>query len=124
MSAEFLPRAWAVAAGFPVVVISLVLFGWAVITMHREGASIPTGEPTDAIVANGPYRLSRNPIYLSMVILLLGIGLWANSGWFIVLAVLAIAFLTWGVIVREERYLGRKFGDSYYTYKKQVRRWL
>ena len=92
--------------------------------MRREGASIPTGEPTDSIVARGPYRLSRNPIYLSMVILLLGIGVWVNCGWFLVLAVLAAVLLNSGVILPEERYLESKFGDTYLTYKRQVRRWI
>ena len=102
----------------------MVLFAWAVMTMRREGASIPTGEPTDTIVARGPYRFSRNPIYLSMVALLTGIGFWANSGWFIALAVLAVVLLNWGVILREERYLERKFGKTYLNYKIQIRRWI
>ncbi len=123
-SAEFLPQAWASSIGLPAVVIPLALFVWAVIAMRREGASIPTGEPTDSIVARGPYRLSRNPIYLSMVMLLLGIGVWVNSGWFLVLAVLAAVLLNTGVILPEERYLESKFGDTYLTYKRQVRRWI
>ena len=124
ISAEFLPRAWALPIGLPAVIVSLALFVWAVITMHRAGASIPTGEPTDVIVVRGPYRLSRNPIYLGMVILLLAIGVWANSAWFLVLAVLAAALLNWGVILPEEHYLQSKFGDTYLTYKRQVRRWV
>ena len=124
ISAEFLPYAWTLPIGLPVVVVSLVLFAWAVITMRREGASIPTGEPTDTIVARGPYRFSRNPIYLSMVVLLTGIGVWANSGWFIAFAVLAVVLLNWGVISREERYLERKFGETYLNYKCQIRRWI
>ncbi len=123
-SAEFLPHAWASSIGPPAVVIPLVLFAWAVITMRREGASIPTGDPTEAIVARGPYKLSRNPIYLSMIMLLLGTGIWANSGWFLVLAVLAAVLLNWGVILPEERYLESKFGDTYLTYTREVRRWI
>ena len=124
ISAEFLPYAWTSPIGLSVVAASLVLFAWAVMTMRREGASIPTGEPTDTIVARGPYRFSRNPIYLSMVGLLTGIGVWANSGWFIALAVFAVVLLNWGVISREERYLERKFGETYLNYKVQIRRWI
>ena len=97
--------------------------GGAVLTLHRGGASIPTGQPTDHIVAGGPYRFSRNPIYLGMVLLQIGIGVWANSLWFIGLAALSVVLLTWGVISREERYLARKFGPQYSTYKDRVRRW-
>ena len=124
ISAEFLPRAWTLRAGPPGVLLSLILFVWAVVTMLRGGASIPTGAPTDALVGRGPYRFSRNPIYLSMVVVLLGIGIWANSSWFIPLSILAAVLLNWGVILPEERYLESKFGDSYLSYKSQVRRWI
>ncbi|MFP6829816.1 MAG: isoprenylcysteine carboxylmethyltransferase family protein, partial [Gammaproteobacteria bacterium] len=59
-----------------------------------------------------------------MVGLLTGIGVWANSGWFIALAVFAVVLLNWGVISREERYLERKFGETYLNYKVQIRRWI
>ncbi len=92
--------------------------------MRSVGASIPTSKSTDVIVVRGPYRFSRNPIYLAMVFLQLGIGVWANSLWFFVLAVICVPLFAWGVISREERYLERKFGDGYLTYKARVRRWL
>ncbi len=74
-------------------------------------------------LAVGPIEES-NPIYLSMVMLLSGTGIWANSGWFLVLAVLAAVLLNWGVILPEERYLASKFGDTYLTYRRRVRRWI
>ena len=92
--------------------------------MRAGGASIPTGEPTDVIVQDGPYRFSRNPIYLAMVLSLAGIGVWVNSLWFVVLAIVTAALLSWGAISREEAYLLRKFGDRYLAYKASVRRWL
>lgn len=122
--ARFLPAAWAWPIGILLVVAALVLFGWAVDIMRRGGASVPTNEPTDAIVERGPFTVSRNPIYLSMALLLLGIGFWANSVWFLALAGVAVILLTQGVIVREERYLERKFGETYLAYKRRVRRWI
>ena len=120
--AEFLPLEWTV--GGPILVAaSLGLFFWAASAMRRGGASIPTGEPTNALVLSGPYRFSRNPIYLSMICLLLGIGIWANSLWFLGLAAIAVAALNWGVISREEHYLERKIGEEYLAYKGRVRRW-
>jgi len=122
--AEFLPRPWVLFVGPTVVVVSLGLFIWAVYSMHRGSASIPTNEPTNSLVVKGPFKFSRNPIYLSMVSLLFGLGIWANSLWFICLAALAVVLLNWGVISREERYLEHKFGELYAVYKEHVRRWI
>lgn len=111
--------------GGPFIVgVSLILAAWAVRTMHAGGASIPTGDPTDVIVRDGPYRFSRNPIYLAMVLSLAGIGVWANSLWFVGLAIVTAVLLSWGAITCEEAYLQRKFGDRYLAYKNSVRRWL
>ncbi len=92
--------------------------------MVQGQASIPTNQPTDAIVKHGPFRLSRNPIYFSMILLQLGTGIWANSMWFLFLAAASAGLLMWGVISREERYLERKFGERYSSYKTEVRRWI
>lgn len=121
---RFLPEEATVPLGPLVVAASFGWFIWAVVTMRRAGASIPTSEPTEAIVVRGPYGWSRNPIYLSMVTLHVGIGIWANSGWFLALAAVSAGLLWWGVILREERYLEQKFGTAYVEYKVRVRRWV
>ncbi len=87
----FLSRAFATAVGPALSATSFGLFLWAVYTMRSGHASIPTSEPTDAIVMRGPFRFSRNPIYLSMLLLQLGIGMWANSLWFWSLAAVSAA---------------------------------
>ena len=99
-------------------------FFWAVYTMRTGDASIPTSEPTNAMVVRGPFKCSRNPIYLSMLLLQVGISIWANSLWFLGLAVVTAVLLWWGVISREERYLEHKFGAEYLSYKGRVRRWF
>ncbi|MFQ5994407.1 MAG: methyltransferase family protein [Acidiferrobacterales bacterium] len=121
---SFLPREVSVVLGPVVTVVSFGVFFWAVYTMRIGGASIPTGEPTDTIVVRGPYRFSRNPIYLSMLLLQIGVGLWANSLWFLILAAISATLLSWGVISREERYLEHKFGTEYSSYMSRVRRWI
>ena len=121
---EFLPQTVAIPVGPLVVIVSFGCFLWAVITMRRAGASIPTGEPTEAIAVEGPYRWSRNPIYTSMVTLQVGVGIWSNSGWFLLFGALSTGLLWWGVISREERYLERELGPTYLEYKAQVRRWI
>lgn len=115
---------WSWLIGPIVAASAIVVFIWAVLTMQRGGGSIPTGEPTEAILSSGPYRFSRNPIYLSMVMLLIGIGFWAASFWFLLLAVIAVLLFNWCVISREEIYLERKFDEEYLSYKSRVRRWL
>ena len=121
---SFLPKALSQSIGPLLVAASFGLFFWAAYAMHSGGASIPTGKPTDTIVVRGPFRFSRNPIYLSMLLLQLSVGIWANSLWFWGLAALSALLLSWGVISREERYLGRKFGAEYSRYKLRVGRWL
>ena len=121
---RFLPDVAVVPLGPVVVATSLGWFIWAVVTMRGGGGSIPTSEPTEAIVRQGPYRWSRNPIYLSMVALQVGVGIWANSMWFVGLAAVSAWLLWWGVISREERYLERKFGRAYLAYRAHVRRWI
>lgn len=110
--------------GAAVVALSFALFFWALATMLRGHASIPTNTPTDVIVTGGPYQFCRNPIYLAMILLQVGVGVWTGSLWFFIIAAVCVALLTWGVIVREERYLERKFGPEYLSYKSRVRRWI
>ena len=120
----FLPQGFSISLGPAITAVSFGFFFWAVFTMRAGNASIPTGKPTETIVTNGPYKYSRNPIYLSMLLLQIGVGIWTNSFWFIGLAVLFAVLLWWGVISREEQYLGRKFGDEYLQYRAGVRRWI
>ena len=121
---NFLPWEISVPLGPVVTAASFGLFLWAVLTMRAGHASIPTSEPTDAIVKSGPYGFSRNPIYVAMLALHVGVGVWTDSAWFFVMAGFSALLLWWGVISREERYLERKFSDDYLVYKARVRRWL
>ncbi len=121
---NFLPWEVSVPLGPVVVAASFGLFFWAVFTMRAGHASIPTSEPTDVIVKSGPYGFSRNPIYVAMLALQVGVGVWTDSVWFLVLAAVSAILLWWGVISREERYLERKIGADYLVYKDRVRRWL
>ena len=76
------------------------------------------------VFKDGPFRISRNPIYLAMVFLLIGIGLTFNSFWFLYSGVVIAIMLHYGVIIPEENYLEKEFGKDYLEYKKSVRRWL
>ncbi len=88
------------------------------------GTNVDVHKPATAIATTGPYRFSRNPMYLSLTLIYVGIGMGVNSLWTLALSIPLLAVMRYGVIVREERYLERKFGDTYVRYKVSVRRWL
>ena len=79
---------------------------------------------TTTIVDTGPYRFTRNPIYLGMVLGLLGLTIALNSLWLLLTLVPFALVIRYGVVAREEAYLERKFGDDYRRYRARVRRWL
>ena len=92
--------------------------------LGRAGTSVDPHQPTTALVTDGPYRLSRNPVYLAMAMLYSGIALAANKPWAFATLVPTLAVMQEGVIKREERYLERLFGDEYLRFKVQRRRWI
>jgi protein-S-isoprenylcysteine O-methyltransferase Ste14 len=119
-----LPTALAAPLGAALVVLAVVLFVSSVAKFRAADTPVPARKPTTAIVRTGPYRFSRNPIYLAFSLLQLGIALWANSLWLLLTLVVAVALVHYVVIRREEQYLERRFGDEYLAYKASVRRWL
>ena len=88
------------------------------------GTNIPPTLPTTALVVDGIYRRTRNPLYLGTTLVYLGLGVAAGSLWAIGLVVPLMWVINVGVVAREERYLERKFGDTYRAYKARVRRWI
>ena len=117
------PPAWAQILG-PLVVV-LGFFGLpAVLAFRRAGTHPQPWKPTTALVVTGPYRFSRNPMYVGFTLFYLGISVWVNSLWPLLLLPLVLVVMSRGVIAREERYLERRFGDDYRAYRARVRRWL
>jgi len=115
---------WVRIIGAVLVVASGALSRWASGTMRRAGTNVLPNKPTLNIVTDGPFRFSRNPLYVAGALLYLGLTLICNSAWPLVLFVPLLVVLDWGVVRREERYLEAKFGDPYRAYKARVRRWL
>jgi protein-S-isoprenylcysteine O-methyltransferase Ste14 len=115
------PAGW---VGGMVFVLALALFAWAIATITRAGSNVPTSMPTTTIVQTGPYRFTRNPIYLGMVLGLIGLAIAFDSLWLLMTLALFALVIRYGVITREEAYLERKFGDVYRRYRARVRRWL
>jgi protein-S-isoprenylcysteine O-methyltransferase Ste14 len=114
------PVAWTGhALGWPVLLAGFLLVGWAVSAV----ADVDIANPTQ-VVARGPYRFSRNPMYVGWTLISLGAGLIVNSGWVVMFLPVALLYLHRVTIPREERSLERQFGQSYLVYKEKVRRWL
>jgi protein-S-isoprenylcysteine O-methyltransferase Ste14 len=91
---------------------------------RRRRTSIIPVRPATTLVISGPYRVTRNPMYVSLAVLTIGLAFFINSWWPIMLLAPTLAVVQRFVIVREEAYLRRRFGDEYEAYRKQVRRWL
>ena len=109
-------------------VVLLVLSAWlarcAEAAMKRAGTNVRPDQPTLAIVMDGPFRFTRNPLYLATTGLYLSVALMVNALWPLVLLPPVLVVLHWGVIRREERYLEAKFGAPYLAYRARVRRWV
>lgn len=110
--------------GWLLMLPSLVIALAAVRVMFRAGTAIAPHRPTTRLVTGGPFRWSRNPLYLSLTLLFTGLALLSNSLWPLLSVLPAAAILQLGVIHREERYLEGKFEDAYRSYKSRVRRWI
>jgi protein-S-isoprenylcysteine O-methyltransferase Ste14 len=119
-----LPPLAARLLGLLILVASGLLARSAETAMKGAGTNIPPNQPTLAIVTDGPFRFTRNPLYLATAGLYVGIALLVNALCPLLLLLPMLVILDWGVVRREERYLEAKFGDSYRDYRARVRRWV
>lgn len=122
--AQIVPRALATLVGTVLILVAVILFVAAVRTFRRANTPVPGNRPTTTIVRDGPYRFTRNPIYLAFSLLQLGLVFSVNSMWLLLTLVGAFALMAFFVVPREERYLARRFPEEYKSYAKSVRRWL
>jgi protein-S-isoprenylcysteine O-methyltransferase Ste14 len=104
--------------------MAAALFSYSIKQFRMAGTPVPGNQPTTAIVRAGPYRFSRNPIYLAFFALHLSMAIWANSLWLMATLSATVAIIAVVVVPREERYLTGRFGAEYLEYKASVRRWL
>ncbi len=115
-------RYWIGGAILLATVLGLGL--WAVVTMRRSGQSENPWKPTTEIVAKGPFRFTRNPMYLQMVLACAGLAVILANVWILLLTPVCAWVLQRFAIRQEEAYLERKFGEAYLAYKRRVRRWV
>ena len=110
--------------GLALVVAFALWNGWTLWVMAANRTAVLPGGATTLILQSGPFRLSRNPLYVGLIALDVGWALLAQSFWALVFVPIGVAALTWGAIRPEERYLSGKFGAEYEAYRTRVRRWL
>jgi protein-S-isoprenylcysteine O-methyltransferase Ste14 len=115
-------RYWIGAALVAAAVLGL---GWGAVRLVRgSGQSENPWKPTTEIIQRGPFRISRNPMYLQMLLVCVGFAIMLWNLWILLLVPLCAWMLQRFVIVPEEAYLERKFGETYLAYKRRVRRWI
>jgi protein-S-isoprenylcysteine O-methyltransferase Ste14 len=108
-----------------VVAASVLALGlWSVRLVRGSGQSENPWKPTLRIVDRGPFRITRNPMYLQMVLVCIGFAIILWNAWVLALTPLCAWVLQRFAILPEEAYLDRKFGDAYVAYRRRVRRWL
>jgi protein-S-isoprenylcysteine O-methyltransferase Ste14 len=110
--------------GGTLMAAAFALIAWVLVHFRRARTPIDPYKPTTALITDGPFRLSRNPAYVSLTLLAAGIGVAADSPWVLAATATACGIMHHGVIHREERYLEQIFGEDYARYKETVRRWV
>ena len=111
-------------AGDGLILLGVAIFAAGVRNFSSAATPVPTNKPTRALVTTGAHGWSRNPIYLGLFLIYVGIGIAARSPSTLILTLPLAITIRYGVVAREEAYLERRFGDTYRDYQARVRRWL
>jgi protein-S-isoprenylcysteine O-methyltransferase Ste14 len=119
-----LPRRIVRTLGWPLVACGLAVGFLGSREMRRAETTLDPRKPATTIVTGGPFRYTRNPLYLSMTLIYGGISALANALLPVLLLPIVLRLMRRGVIEREERYPERKFGDEYIEYKVRTPRWI
>jgi protein-S-isoprenylcysteine O-methyltransferase Ste14 len=112
------------AVGCLLLAGGVALIALAIRALSRAGTTVSPVQPATQLVTSGPFGISRNPIYLGNVVIMIAISLIAGSAWFIVFGLAAAITVSVLVIPAEEKHLDLRFGRRYRDYAKRVRRWI
>ena len=113
-----------VPAGYGLMLVAGLLGGWGILTFWRHRTPVIPGRPATSMVTAGPYRFTRNPMYVGLFLLYAGLTLRLDSVWPLLFVVPLFALLNGHIIPSEERHLAATFGDDFETFRQRVRRWL
>ena len=112
------------AAGPTIIGLGAVVIAWSFRQFAKRRTTLRPDRGANALIRTGPFRYSRNPLYVSVCLLHVGIALWVNSFWILSMVVVTIVVMSRAVIAPEEKYLEREFGGEYTDFEASVRRWL
>ena len=110
--------------GIPLFMVSGLIAINALIIMKKNKTAIYFNKPTTKFIREGPFRFTRNPLYLSLLLLMGSTVVIANSAWHLIAVILLFLLFNFGIVAREEQYLENRFGEEYIQYKIRVRRWI
>jgi protein-S-isoprenylcysteine O-methyltransferase Ste14 len=120
----FFALAYRLPLGLALVAAGAGVGRFAFREFKKAGTHYRTDRPATVIITTGPFRFTRNPLYISLSLIYLGIAVAVGSLWTLAMLIPVLIVIRYGVIAREEQYLEKKFGDGYRSYKSAVRRWL
>lgn len=123
-SFPIMPSGLAILLGNLFLLAGIAIIALIYLQMRKARTNIEPWKPTTKILETGFYKISRNPIYLAMIVIYLAFSFLLNSIWFLPFLPVVLLVIYYGVILREEKYLENKFGEEYLDYKKRVRRWI
>ncbi len=118
------PVPWSYIAGAVLPLLGLVIIAPVLMRFRRAGTPFDVRKRASALITDGPYRFSRNPSYVALTLLYVGLGVILNNAWVLLLVIPVLLVMHFGVVLREERHLEAAFGEEYVRYKSAVRRWL
>lgn len=119
-----LPVPWGFVMGIVLIVISILITLPVLLQFKRQKTTFDSRRVPTSLIMEGPFRYSRNPSYVALTLLYLGLVLVLNSFWLILLLLPVLIMVDRKIICSEEKYLTQKFGDDYRQYQSSVRRWL
>jgi protein-S-isoprenylcysteine O-methyltransferase Ste14 len=115
---------WRIPLGSALILSFVAWNGWSLWLFARHETGLLPGQTTRTLIEDGPFRVSRNPLYVGLLALYLGLAFVAPSFWALALFPVAVLLILWGAILPEERFLRERFGWPYDDYARRVRRWL
>lgn len=119
-----IPVTWGDVIGSVLILASILLVPTVLIRFKKAGTTFDVRKSATTLITNGPYRFSRNPAYISLTLLYLGLGAVFNNAWILVLVIPVLLIMDSWIVRKEEHHLEEKFGEEYLQYKSSVRRWL
>jgi protein-S-isoprenylcysteine O-methyltransferase Ste14 len=110
--------------GSIIIVAATLIAAWALLHFHRHDTDVRPDKPDSALITSGPYRFTRNPLYIVLTLAQITAAVWLDNLWILLLVVVSVIVITRYAITREELYLEQLFGQEYLKYKQRVRRWF